>query len=72
MTDRFEEVLEIAKIEIRDHGIIVEHNMPCAVCQTKKAVYLINNQTFMPCWECQDKGYRTIKLSKFKQWLIGV
>ena len=36
------------------------HDIPCHVCFDNISV---NGD--MPCWKCQEEGYRTLKLSKF-------
>ena len=55
---------EMIKVEIDDLGgsPIAEHNMPCAVCHERKAVYNLSanvpkSGVFDPCWRCQEKGW---------------
>lgn len=38
-------------------GPHVEHNMPCAVCLQRHAVYHMNEGIFHPCWWCQYQGW---------------
>lgn len=54
--------LPLAKIEVIDHGICVDHNFPCPICGKKTAVFQMNNGIYTPCWECQTEGYMTLKL----------
>lgn len=42
------------------------HNMPCAVCQNKKAVLYMDENVFHPCWPCQRNGWG---LHKPNTWL---
>lgn len=63
----------LAVIEIDGDGLVVHHNMPCAVCGKKHAVYVSNNGIFLPCWGCQRKGYKLIrtdhkKIMGFFEW----
>ena len=44
---------EILKPTIEFHGPAATHNMPCAVCRERKAVYRMPEGVFAPCWECQ-------------------
>jgi len=55
----------MAEIVINDFGgaPYAKHNMPCAVCGKKKAVFEINYGRFQPCWECQDAGWRTVRFN---------
>lgn len=66
--------MELAKIEWNDFGgaPICEHNMPCAVCWTKPAVYLMNDSHFEPCWKCQEKGWKLIQVKKKRSWKFWV
>lgn len=63
----------LAVIEIDSDGLVVHHNMPCAVCGKKHAVYQTNYGIFLPCWKCQKKGYKLIitkhkKIMGFFEW----
>ena len=55
-----------------DGGPWCEHNMPCAVCGGKHAVYLMHEGIFEPCCDCKKKGWLTIQLTprwiKFLKW----
>lgn len=55
--------MELAQIIVEQHGPAAEHNMPCSICQKRHAVYDMNQDRFLPCWQCQKKGWRTVKLS---------
>lgn len=58
---------------VRNHGIFATHNLGCYVCHTDEpAVFDCNRGYFEPCLKCQSAGYRTVRLSRFKQWLVGV
>jgi len=58
--------LPIAHIEFRGDVPAIYHNMPCPICYHKHAVYQTNNGIFLPCWRCQEKGFKLIKTkSKF-------
>jgi hypothetical protein len=55
-------VSEDPTIEARPPTIHVEgpvafHDMACAVCHEKHAVYNVNNGLFSPCWDCQAEGW---------------
>lgn len=52
---------------IKDHGVFIEHNMPCPVCVTFHAVYVTSIGAFAPCWNCQDEGWR-LKRSPKRPW----
>lgn len=64
--------MELAKIEINDLGgsPVATHNMPCAVCLKKHAVYHLDEGHFSPCWDCQRNGYDIVgpTHSKVKAW----
>lgn len=61
----------LAKIEMHGDGMFVEHNMPCAVCGKKHAVYNMNEGTFSPCWACQIKGHKLVQLKNgWFSWLL--
>jgi len=40
---------------ITDGGPWAQHNMPCAICHLKHAVYELENGHFHPCWDCQKE-----------------
>lgn len=69
--------MELAKIEINDFGgaPICEHNMPCAICGTRHAVYFLNEGLFLPCRECEAKGWRLIRyrgwFKRFIDWVYS-
>jgi hypothetical protein len=50
---------------VTDGGPWAKHNMPCAVCSIKPAVYNLNTGVFEPCWQCQRLGW---KLTLMKAW----
>lgn len=63
--------LAVIKTVTHDSGLAATHNMPCAVCRTQHAVLDLPTGRFQPCWECQRKGWHTVKLGRFAQWLLG-
>jgi hypothetical protein len=62
---------ELAQIVVDDFGgsPIAKHNMPCAVCRGAKAVLLMSEGRFLPCWSCHGEGWRTLRLPKWLRWL---
>ena len=74
--------MDLAEIKmVTDGGPWCIHNMPCAVCGNSHAVYNLSIGVFLPCWECQKKGFVLIKtetgslfmkvLGKILPWSIG-
>jgi hypothetical protein len=61
--------LELAEIKFEDDGFLGDHNMPCAVCVKRHAIWNHNRRLFSPCWECQRAGYKLIKLNWFDRLL---
>lgn len=45
---------ELAQVRLCVDGPVAFHNMPCAVCHVRKAVYVLNDDIFKPCWKCQE------------------
>lgn len=70
--------MEVLELTIENHGLFALHNMPCAVCQEKKAVFHCNSGIFEPCWTCQDKGFQIHKTNnklakKFiRRWELSI
>ena len=62
--------VELADITVYVHDsmMLATHNYPCYICKTNKAVYSMNIGIFEPCWECQKKGYKIVKVTKIKSW----
>lgn len=52
-----DEAMKVHIIQFDDHGLCVDHDMPCPVCWKKKAMYQMNTAVFMPCNECQKRGW---------------
>lgn len=46
--------LQVLRPTIVFHGPAAEHDMPCACCGHRKAVYNLNEAVFKPCWICQE------------------
>lgn len=59
--------MPLAEIKIDDHGIWVNHNMPCSVCHREKAIYQMNVGVFMPCDSCTAKGWQ-IRQFRPRSW----
>lgn len=55
---------DLLKIDFVDHGLFIEHNYPCPVCQKRPAVWDSTNGNFQPCWGCQDEGWNLVKKGK--------
>lgn len=51
--------MTMAKINLVNHGLYAEHNMPCAVCGRELAVFQCNHGYYKPCWTCQSEGWST-------------
>lgn len=45
---------ELAPVRLCIDGPVAHHNMPCAICHSRKAVYNLNEGIFKPCWKCQQ------------------
>lgn len=50
-------MLETHKPTIIIEGPTATHDMACAHCHTKPAVYDLNSGKFQPCWSCQKKEW---------------
>lgn len=55
-------------VYIHDSMLLATHNYPCPVCKVNSAVYNMSNGIFQPCWDCQKKGYKIVKVTKSKYW----
>lgn len=55
-------------VYLHDSLMIANHNYPCPVCKVSSAVYVIPTGIFEPCWDCQKKGYKVVKVTKAKSW----
>lgn len=62
--------IELADITvyIHDSMMFATHDYPCPVCKVTSAVYIIPIGIFDPCWDCQKKGYKIVKVCKKKSW----
>jgi hypothetical protein len=49
------------------HGPIATHDMPCACCHAKPAVYEFDGGVFAPCWDCQHYGWE-LRKRKPRTW----
>jgi len=54
--------------EVVDHGLFIEHNMPCGVCLKNHAVYALHLGVFAPCWDCQEEGWQLKKSPRGPWW----
>lgn len=58
-------------VNYRNHGIVVEHNMPCAIYQHEHAVLEIGTGVFQPSWKARREGWRTVRATTwFQKWLL--
>lgn len=55
-------------VYLHDSLLIANHEYPCPVCKVNSAVYNMSNGIFQPCWDCQKKGYKIVKVTKVKSW----
>lgn len=63
--------MELAKIEFEPIGFgLHKHNMPCAVCREKPAVFCTPEMVFQPCWDCQKRGYKIYVPGKILRFLL--
>lgn len=62
--------IELADITvyIHDSMMLATHNYPYPVCKVNSAVYNMSNGIFQPCWDCQKKCYKIVKVTKSKSW----
>lgn len=56
--------MERFKPTIEFHGPAATHDMPCACCHSRPAVYNLNDGVFKPCWICQE----TWELRRLPWW----
>ena len=61
--------MPLVAIKVDDHNgsHIADHNMPCPVCENKKAVLFMNTGRFHPCWDCTREGWVMIRLPS---WIL--
>ena len=64
--------MNLHKPTIVFHGPAATHDMACAVCHNKHAVYCLNTGTFSPCWECQEAGWILHRATSWlSRWAAG-
>lgn len=51
-----------------DSGMMSTHDYSCPVCRKQSAVLDHSAGLMQPCWDCQKKGYKLIKLDNRKWW----
>jgi hypothetical protein len=62
---------ELLKVSIEtDGGPWAMHDYPCPVFQNAPAVFDMNANVFRPSWVAQERGWRTVRASGWKLWLI--
>lgn len=54
----------LPEISVQTDGLTAHHNMPCACCLKLHAVYDCDRGVFLPCWECQAKGWETSQATR--------
>lgn len=59
----FNEEIPMAEFVFSREFMLMHHNYYCAVCREKPAVIDTNVGILQPCWTCQGKGYRVVKLN---------
>lgn len=61
---------EVAVFKYMDLGPAMEHNYLCAVCREKHAVLDMSKGILQPCWSCQKRDYKLVKLNWFQKLFI--
>lgn len=62
----------LLKVEVHtDGGPWAAHNYPCPCCFQRHAVLDVGSGRMSPCWECQQQGWKLVKLSRFWRWLLS-
>ena len=54
-----------AQFQFQDLGPAMNHNYLCAVCRENHAVLDMSTGILQPCWSCQKKDYKLVKLGWF-------
>lgn len=50
---------------------LCKHDMICGVCRNHKAVFTMPEAVFLPCWQCQERGWFIGHTrSKWFHWLL--
>ena len=57
--------MKLLKPTVDDYGLVVEHDMPCAVHPKEHAVFQGNSGVFLPSWKAQREGWMIIKVPKW-------
>ena len=75
-TKEFAEVIMLQDHVYRPLGFgTIDHNVYCPVCHNKAAVWNLGGPKhgiLDPCWDCQKKGYITLKLGGFAKWVLNL
>lgn len=66
----FCETLSDIHMFMHDSGMIATHNMPCPVCKTNHAVFILSSGYFTVCHECKNDGWAVTKTKEKKLSLI--
>lgn len=67
-TDNPSEVSELLTVKVYVGGPFALHNYPCTVCRTNHAVLDLGNGIMQPCWDCQQSGYKVVKLKRLHRF----
>lgn len=62
--------LGVREPTIHNHSIFAFHDQACATCQTRHAVLDLSQGRFMPCVDCQSKGWRTVRVGRILRWWL--
>lgn len=55
--------MKLLKLEVENHGIAADHNMPCCVfTETEPAVFNCNIGIFEPSWKAQAEGFTLLRI----------
>jgi hypothetical protein len=62
----YPEDVQVADVNVYIHpvGFMATHDYSCPICREKHAVLNMTDGIMKPCWDCQKKGYQTIKIEK--------
>jgi hypothetical protein len=60
--------MQLAKIEIENEGLFIDHNFPCPCCGKHSAI--LGEGHFNPCYSCQAEGLNIVNLVKSRPWWV--
>ena len=58
------------KMFIHDSGLVCTHNIPCPVCKTRHAIFILSKGYAEPCDHCQALGWNLVKKEPRKDSII--